>query len=185
MSEEEKLNKLKTDPAYFTEIYEVHRLYSLNFMRKMNGDEAVILDIYQDAVIILYEKSKLADFKLSCSIQTYLNSICRNQLLNRFKDSSRFISNSDDFSEDITDWFSEDSSDLNNERISALQNGLNKLKETGGNCYDILVRYFFNNESMKAIAKSLGYTNGDNVKNQKARCQKKLKDIAFQQLKSI
>jgi hypothetical protein len=32
---------------------------------------------------------------------------------------------------------------------------------------------------MEDIAKILGYTNGDNVKNQKSRCQKKLKELVM------
>ena len=90
MTDLEKLFKLKNDKSYFTKVYEEHREYSLNFMRKMNNDSDLIKDIYQDAVIVLYENSRNPNFQLTCSIQTYINSICRNQLLNKYKEQSRF-----------------------------------------------------------------------------------------------
>jgi hypothetical protein len=34
---------------------------------------------------------------------------------------------------------------------------------------------------MDEIAQELGYTNGDNVKNQKSRCQKKLKELTIKE----
>lgn len=177
MNDFEVLNRLRNEPSYFTKIYEDHRIYSLNFMRQMNGDEDVIVDIYQDAIIVLYEKSKKQDFELTCSIQTYLNSICRNQLLKKFKETSKFLNHSDEFMPEITDWHQDENDELNDSRFSAIQKGLNKLKETSNKCHDILVRYFYHKQSMAEIAEAMEYTNADNVKNQKARCQKKLKEL--------
>ena len=36
---------------------------------------------------------------------------------------------------------------------------------------------------MERIAYDMDYTNADNVKNQKSRCQKKLKELAFDLIK--
>lgn len=177
MTDQEKLNRLRLDESYFTQVYKDHRDYSLNFMRKMNQNEDLIMDVYQDAIIVLYEKAKKKDFELTCSIQTYLNSICRNQLLKKFKESSRFLNHSDDFMPNITDWHEDESNEVNEERINALQKGLNELKRISDKCHEILLRYFYNKQSMAEIAEAMGYTNADNVKNQKARCQKKLKEL--------
>jgi RNA polymerase sigma factor (sigma-70 family) len=145
----------------------------------MNNDSDLLSDLYQDAMIVLYQKTKDPAFELTCSIQTYINSICRNQLLNKFKQNSRFITNGDDFDAGITDWFEDEFDQLKEERINVLERALDRLKENGEKCFEILKRFFYQKESMEDIAGAMGYTNGDNVKNQKARCQKKLKELVL------
>ena len=177
MTDQDKITRLRSDSSFFTKIYNEHRTYSLNFMRKMNSDDDLIKDIYQDAIIVLYEKSRNPEFELTCSIQTYINSICRNQLLNKYKENSRFLSINDQFDATINDWHENEYNDVKEERINILENALIQLKEMGGNCYEILSRFFYQKQSMDQIALEMNYSNGDNVKNQKSRCQKKIKEI--------
>ena len=84
--------------------------------------------------------------------------------------------------ENLTDWF-DDSNLVNNERVTALKGILSEMKESASKCYDILVRFFYQNQTMEKIATALGYTNADNAKNQKYRCQEKLKMELFKRLK--
>jgi RNA polymerase sigma factor (sigma-70 family) len=184
MTDQDKLFKLRNDSSYFSKIYDDYKIHSLNFMRKMNNDFDLIKDIYQDAVIVLFEKTKDPDFKLTCSIQTYINSICRNQLLNKFKENSRFISKTDDFDPGINDWYDEFDEEKEN-RLILVENALNNLKEKGEKCFEILKRFFYERQSMDKIALEMDYTNGDNVKNQKSRCQKKLKELVLESYDSI
>ena len=178
MTDKEKLFRLRTDRSFFTKIYDEHKGYALRFLRTMHDDMDVLYDLYQDAMIVLYEKSLDPNFELTSSIQTYINSICRNQLLTRFKHNSRFIAKSDDFDAEITDWFPVEEFDREKEeRITAMEKAMEQLKQTGEKCYEILSRFFYGKESMEEIAIAMGYTNGDNVKNQKSRCQKKLKEL--------
>jgi RNA polymerase sigma factor (sigma-70 family) len=184
MTDQDKLFKLRNDSSYFSKIYDDYKIHSLNFMRKMNNDFDLIKDIYQDAVIVLFEKTKDPDFKLTCSIQTYINSICRNQMLNKFKENSRFISKTDDFEPSINDWHEEFDEEKEN-RLILVENALNNLKEKGEKCFEILKRFFYERQSMDKIALEMDYTNGDNVKNQKSRCQKKLKELVLESYDSI
>ncbi len=177
MTDQEKIVQLRSDNSFFTKIYNDHRNYSLNFMRKMNNDDDLIKDIYQDAIIVLYENTRNPKFELTCSIQTYLNSICRNQLLTKYKENSRFLSINDQFDSTINDWYDNDYNAIKEERISIIENALIQLKEKGEKCYEILSRFFYQKQSMDDIALEMNYSNGDSVKNQKARCQKKIKEI--------
>ena len=127
MTDQDKLFKLRHDISYFSKIYDDYKSQSLNFMRKMNSDYDLIKDVYQDAVIVLFEKTKDPNFKLTCSIQTYINSICRNQLLNKYRESSRFMTKSDDFEPDVNDWFQE-FDDEKERRLSLVEKSLEKLK---------------------------------------------------------
>jgi RNA polymerase sigma factor (sigma-70 family) len=186
MTDKEKILKLRTDRSYFTKVYNEHKGYTIRFLKSMNDDVDTLVDLYQDAMIVLYEKVQDPNFQLTCSIQTYLNSICRNQLLNKFRQQSKFLTKSIDVDVTITDWFPEDQFDEEKEeRISLLENALEQLKRNGEKCYEMLVRFFYQKQSLDVIAKSMGYTNGDNVKNQKSRCQKKLKEIAHTSNDSI
>jgi len=80
-SDKELVDMLKESSDALTILYEKHKDYCLNFMKSMYKDEDEIKDIFQDALIVLYENINKSGFNLTCSIQTYLNSICRNQVL--------------------------------------------------------------------------------------------------------
>jgi RNA polymerase sigma factor (sigma-70 family) len=162
-------------------LYEKHFDYCMNFMKKIHADAALNQDVFHDALIVFYEKITDDNFKLNCSIQTYLNSICRNQVLVRLNKESKKLSYLEECDERINDWFENDENTDSN-KILAITNALEKLKNLGGKCYEILRRFFYDNHSMAKIAFDLEYTNAENVKNQKARCQKKLKEITFEVL---
>jgi RNA polymerase sigma factor (sigma-70 family) len=181
LSDEEVLSKLRESSDNLDILHYKHNHYCMNFMKSINKSE-LNKDIFQDAIIVLYEKNRKPDFKLSCSIQTYLNSICRNQILTRFKKSARSSEYSEDYDDRIDDWFDTDESEKS-EKIQAAVTGLEKLKELGGKCYEIIKRFFYDKHSMEKIAYDLDYTNADNAKNQKARCQKHLKEIIFEFMK--
>jgi RNA polymerase sigma factor (sigma-70 family) len=184
MTDQEKLLRLAKDDKFFTQIYNEYKDYSLRFLRKMHNDDDLLKDIYQDAVIVLFEKSKDPSFNLTCNIQTYINSVCRNQLLNKFKENSRFLTKSDDFEPNVKDWFDE-YDDEKESKLNLLEKSLEKLKDQGEKCFEILKRFFYEKQSMDQIAVEMNYTNGDNVKNQKSRCQKKLKELVLENYDSI
>ncbi|MBS0647301.1 MAG: sigma-70 family RNA polymerase sigma factor [Verrucomicrobia bacterium] len=185
-SDEELISLLREGSDALSIIYKRHKTYCINFMKRMYNDHDEIKDIFQDAVIVFYEKLNKPGFTLLCSIQTYLNSICRNQILKRIGFSKRYeIKTSDDkseFLENITDWF-DDGKEVNNERVNVMKDVLKEMKDSSSRCYDILVRFFYQNQTMDKIATDLDYTNADNAKNQKYRCQEKLKTEVFKRLK--
>ena len=180
ISDEEMIMLLRESSSSIDTLYLKHVDYCMNFMNRMNFNEHLNKDVYHDAIIVFYEKVvNDSEIKLTCSIQTYLNSICRNQILVRLKKEGK----SSDYSEGsdirIDEWFEDDEIE-NQTRQQAVSSALNQLKEFGGKCYEILKRYFYDNNSMEKIAYELDYSNADNVKNQKARCQKRLKEYVFE-----
>ena len=185
ISDTELINHLRNDNQALSIVYKRHKEYCINFMKNMYNDPDEIKDIFQDAVIVLYENICKPEFILTCSIQTYLNSICRNQILKRINFSNRYlvksVASKNEFIENLTDWF-DDVGDENTERVNTIKTILNEMKVNASNCYDILVRFFYQNQSMDRIASDLNYTNADNAKNQKYRCQEKLKAEVFKRL---
>jgi len=69
---------LKESSDALSMVYEKHKEYCINFMKSMYDNRDEVKDIYQDAVIVFYENAIKPGFNLTCSIQTYLNSICKN-----------------------------------------------------------------------------------------------------------
>jgi len=173
-----ELKKIRENESYLNQIYEQHRSYTLNYFSRSwsNIDEETLVDAYQNSMINLLEKSRDSSFELTCNVQTYLNSIVLNQLRNIKKKPVLVPVNDNDIDENIKDWYDE-FNDVGEERIKLLEEKLNKLKEMGGNCYEIIMRYWYKQQRLSQIAKEMGYTNADNVANQKSRCQRKLKSM--------
>ena len=123
MSGQEVLNKIREDESYFNVIYAEHRNYTLNYFSRnwSSVDEHTLTDIYQNALVVLLEKSRDPEFELTCNVQTYLNSICRNQLLNKKKSGDSMMNNSDEFDENISDWLGS-FDNVKEERLRLIEN---------------------------------------------------------------
>ena len=55
-----------------------------------NGTADDAKDIFQEAMIVLYEKARSGSFELNCLIKTYLYSVSRRLWLKRLQQSSRY-----------------------------------------------------------------------------------------------
>ena len=60
------------------------------FIIKNNGYADDARDIFQEAMIIIFEKAKSGSFVLSCRLQTYLYSVCRRLWLKKLQNQHRF-----------------------------------------------------------------------------------------------
>jgi DNA-directed RNA polymerase specialized sigma24 family protein len=167
-------------------LYNKHKDYCLRFMNKMHLDEETNRDIYQDAIIVFIEKIREDKLLLiNTTIQTYLNSICRNQVLVRLNQKNKPVLMGNDwdnnYSDQYTDWFDEQT-EIKNNRIIIIMEELKAMKEKGQVCYELLKKVFFENKSMGAVAVLMNYTNAENAKNQSYRCRERLKKQVFERL---
>lgn len=177
------------DDEAVTRLYNRHKSYCLWFMNSKYDDQNTIEDIYQDAVIVFIENVRTKNLKLvNTSIQTYLNSICYNQIKVRFNNKRKPVLVGDnldtlnDYNEDINEWLN-DYSDIKTERMKIIQEELIKMKEKGPQCFELLRKFFFERKTMESIAEQMNYTNSANAKAQKWRCQDRLKNQVFNRLK--
>jgi len=184
-TDSELINNLKEGNDSINILYKRHKNYCINFMKSMYKDHDEINDIYHDAVIVFYEKINTPGFELTCSIQTYLNTVCRNQILKRLNHTKRYkIDNSDenkDILDSITDTL-EEFDDVNNERIGVMKKVFELMKEKSAKCHEMLIRFWYKNQTMDQIARAMHFANADSAKNQKARCQKEFKNEVFKKL---
>jgi RNA polymerase sigma factor (sigma-70 family) len=193
LTDQDLLVKIKENSDYLGLVYKKCKNNSLYFMRKMthklNDDQ--LEDVFQDAMIVLYEKITQGNFELTCSFQTYLNSVCRFQLLNLLKKEDLTVplvfinSDGDEDSEmsfiNITDRLDE-ISNTNEPYFQAIEKALKKIKEAGGHCYELLTLFWYHKKSMNELTETFGYSSADNTKHQKSRCQKRLEKLAFNEM---
>lgn len=196
MSDKELIELIKEDQDNLGIVYKKSKEYCISFMIKMssNSKHDDLNDIFHDAVMILYEKIVSGNFKLTSSIQTYLNSVCRNQLLNKFKVDKRSVKMEGemsfdvlhknlDFDEAITDVLDPIENE-NEKQFTAFEQALRDIKQSGGKCYELLTLFWYQKKSMEYISDYFGYTNASNAKAQKYKCQKRLEKLAYNHLVS-
>ena len=88
------------DEAALSYLYKDHFPMILHFVQNNNGSDDEAKDIYQEAVIIFYEKIRDGGLELNCQIKTYLYSVCRRLWLKLLALKNRFagvISETDTF----------------------------------------------------------------------------------------
>lgn len=155
------------------ELYRKTRNPSLNWLRKNTSlQEADITEIYQTAIVVLYDNVKTGKLKeLTANVQTYILGICKNKALELYRRSkkTKFIAEMPIIEE------------LGNEhilykktledKIKQLDNGINSI---GDPCRSIIQLYYYKKLSMKEITAIMGYKNSDTTKNLKYKCLKRL-----------
>jgi RNA polymerase sigma factor (sigma-70 family) len=195
LTDQELLVKIKENSDYLGIVYKRCKANCLGFMRKMTSgkiSDYELEDVFQDANIILYEKIVKGDFVLTATFQTYLNSVCRFQLLNTLEKSkltTDYQDNSDDDDDENSNSYHSSITDSlgavdhsNEPQFLAIETALEKMKAAGGHCYELLTLFWYHKKSMNELTTELGYNNSDTTKNQKARCQKRLEKIAYNEL---
>lgn len=152
-----------------------------SFILNNNGTVDDARDIFQEAMIVLYEKSGLESFSLNCQIKTYLYSICRRLWLKRLQQLTRFNSPVESLEEIVAveDDIAEHTK--RNEDFTLMEHAMSKIGEP---CKSLLDAYYLLKKSMQEISVEFGYTNADNAKTQKYKCLVRLKKLFFVQYKN-
>lgn len=133
-------------------------------------------DIFQEAMIVLFEKTKSGSFTLSCQLQTYLYSVCRRLWLKRLQKQNRFAPSVENMVEIIP---VDEEMDLHEKLDNDFMLMESALKKIGQPCRRLLEAFYIEKKSMPEIAESFGYTNSDNAKTQKYKCLMRLKKLFF------
>ena len=137
-------------------------------------------DIFQEAMIVLYEKVRSGSFELNSQLKTYLYSVCRRLWLKRLNQIQRRMSPDVEQLEETVPV--EEELELHEQRNKDFTLMEQSMSSLGEPCKSLLEAYYLEKKSMVEIAGDFGYTNADNAKNQKYKCLMRLKKI-FSQLK--
>jgi RNA polymerase sigma factor (sigma-70 family) len=145
-----------------------------------NGSAEDAKDIFQEAMIILYEKAKTEGFELNCQIRTFVYSVSRRLWLKRLMQQNRFTI-SESAEEHITVEEDLEDHEKRNIEFTMMDRAMGGLGEP---CKSLLEAYYLQKRTMQEIAGSFGYTNAENAKNQKYKCLVRLKKLFFSQYKN-
>ena len=146
-----------------------------------NGSADDAKDIFQEAMIVLYEKVRSGSFELNCLIKTYVYSVSRRLWLKRLQQMNHYAPALESMQDTVPVEDEIEENDRINNEFQAMDKAISSLGEP---CKSLLEAYYLEKKNMQEIALSFGYTNADNAKNQKYKCLMRLKKIFFAQYKN-
>ena len=169
-----------------TQLYRRYFPMVLHFVTSNSGSEDEAKDVYQEALIVLYEKVRGGSFDLHCQLKTYVYSVGRRLWLKQLSYKSRFIVNDTEQTATDSDAVEQMSDDLTDHeerdrQFDLMANSLNRLGEP---CRTLLDDFYIRHLSMQDITEKFGYTNADNAKTQKYKCLMRLKRLFFAEYKA-
>ncbi|MEL7426015.1 MAG: sigma-70 family RNA polymerase sigma factor [Bacteroidota bacterium] len=153
-------------------IYRQHRPSFLAWARRHYPlAEEELMDVYQDAIIIMYQnvvEKKVTE--LRSTVSTYLFGIAKNLILKKLRQQKRTPLSLDEIAEvAVAPQFMQRSDQ--DEQQYQMRQALNRLGKT---CRQILELFYYYEFSLEVIAERLQYKNSNTVKAQKHRCMKQL-----------
>jgi len=170
------LGILNNSESVLKRLYIAYFPMILQLIINNSGNEDDAKDIYQEAIIVLYNKVKTGDFELSSKLKTYIYSVCRRLWLKRLTQMNRYGGDIKDFQDYLS---VDDETEKNNERDIQFNKMGAALQLLGEPCKTIIEDFYINNRSMQEICEDFGYTNADNAKTQKYKCLQRLKKLFF------
>ena len=171
----------REDKTSIEQIYRDNYTMVQSLILNNNGTTDDAADIFQEAMIVLFEKSRSTDFELNCQLKTYIYSVCRRLWLKRLQQMQKFGRQAEDAAEMVP---VEDDLEIHEKRqvdFNIMENAMSKIGEP---CKSLLEAYYIQKKNMLQIASEFGYTNADNAKTQKYKCLVRLKKLFFAQYKN-
>lgn len=152
-----------------------------SFVLNNNGSVDEARDIFQEAMIVLYEKARSPSFSLNCQLRTFVYSVCRRLWLKRLQQLSKYSTQVDSLEDTVPVDEEIEDHEKKNEDFVLMEHAMAKIGEP---CKSLLDAYYIQKKSMQDIAAEFGYTNADNAKTQKYKCLMRLKKLFFAQYKN-
>lgn len=181
-TEVELLTELAAGRRSATEqVYRQHYPTVTKWIQHHGGAEADAADIYQEAMVILYEKAQNQEFRLTCKIGTYLFAISKNLWYKKLQNAQKqpgLLPDSAGIDERF-DWAYEDDVNAHHEREMHYGQLNAALDQVGEPCRSLLKAFYQQDKSMQEIAAEFGYTNPDNAKTQKYKCLNRLRKLFY------
>ena len=159
-------------------IYLDYKTAFFKFMAPYNAETLVLEDIFQDALIVLYENAQAGKLDtLKSTVKTYLFGVGKFMLFKYFRDHTKEIPSEETYIFDrydqavIEDVYEDEG--LNEYQAKLVTN----FKKLGDKCRQILELFYVQGMKLDEITQTQGYENKDVAKSQKSRCLKSLKQL--------
>jgi RNA polymerase sigma factor (sigma-70 family) len=171
----------KNDRLAIETLYRQHYKMVQSLIINNQGTIDDARDIFQEAMIVLYEKAKSGSFELHCQIKTYVYSVSRRLWLKRLQQMQKFVPDVNGLDEVVPVEEEVEAAEKRSADFHLMEKAMMNLGEP---CKSLLEAFYVQKKSMTEIAGNFGYTNADNAKNQKYKCLMRLKKIFFAQYKN-
>ena len=150
----------------FIQLYNKYFLTVCKYISKRGGDLEDAKDIFQDSIVIYYEK--LLEGKNGSNIEkeTYLVGIAKILWVKKRNLQNKQIS-LDDTSMDFTE---------SQAPTTAIEKVIKFLENTGEKCMELLQGVYYNNMSMQQIAMKFGFSGERSATVQKYKCLEKVRN---------
>jgi RNA polymerase sigma factor (sigma-70 family) len=174
MMDQETFEKIKMgDKDALAEVYKDNRDSIINWItRKHDCSLEEAKDIYQDAIVILYNNAAKGRItKINFSISSYLHEIVRRQFLNRLKKDKRITRGFMELVREPSEYQMEDENQ-DQQKLELVHKAIKELSET---CKKLIQLRYFTDLNMESICDQLGYKNSSTTKNLKYKCMRILR----------
>jgi RNA polymerase sigma factor (sigma-70 family) len=163
---------VNNDTTLLNELYAKYADKIKQMVLKNNGTETDAADVFQEALLAIYQKAKNNNFTLTCPIGAYLYLICKTRWINELnkKGNNKVTFMEDDgynYTEDIFNNVAIVQNEY--ERSNLLQQ---KLKQLGEGCRELL-ELSWSGLAMDEVAKKMQNSYGY-VRKKKSECMAKL-----------
>jgi RNA polymerase sigma factor (sigma-70 family) len=174
------LGLARNDDKALSAIYKENFPSVLRMVLQYRGSEDDAKDLFQEAMIVLFEKVQQGEFDLYSKLKTFLYSVCRHLWLKKLQTGNMPLSLPDELEEvmPVEDTIGEHVK--KDEQFRIMEQAMSGMGEP---CRTILEDYYIRKMSMQDISEKFGYTNAENAKNQKYKCLMRLKKLFFDQYK--
>ncbi|MDR6781593.1 RNA polymerase sigma factor (sigma-70 family) [Pedobacter africanus] len=162
----------KDREAWLRELYKKAFPLVAAYVSKMGGSLEEARDIFQDALIIYYEKSAGQELCLKHSDKAYLFGIARHLWNRRYRESARQLS-IDELQAD----FDEHAGLVDAADPEVSSSRLFRLLQTAGQkCMQLLSAFYYEKLSMEQLAERFGFSGPRSATAQKFKCLEKVKE---------
>ncbi len=153
----------------FTELYENTFPSVARFVSHRNGSLQDAKDIFQDALVIFFEKSMEGDLKINISDEAYVLGIAKHLWIRKFNRNKNNISLSE----------IESAITIPEDFYPGIESNklLNLVELAGKKCMELLKAFYYDKSSAREIAQTFGYSSEHSATVQKFKCLEKMRDV--------
>jgi RNA polymerase sigma factor (sigma-70 family) len=167
-------NDAKLRNRAFNHLYRQYFGMATAFIRQNKGQESDARDVFQDALIVLYDNVRSCRFKETSSIGTYLYAIVRNIWLIKLRKRKLLNELTDQYEPGENPEIEEAYFHQNGELRPLLDKAFEEIPIV---CRDMLRLFYYEKRSMTEIMTILEYKNEDSAKSQRYKCLNKLIEV--------
>lgn len=172
---------IKGNPVILNEIYKIYTPKIKDYIKRKGGKTEDAQDIFQEALIIIYQKAQINGFELKSSFYSFLFGICRNLWLQKIIPETKKKTKIPPMEMVVS--FNHSEEEIKAERYKLYERCLQELSEDNRLILELSTQNFSNKE----IAEKLGIESYGYLRIKKMRAKKELialiqKDILYKEL---